>query len=273
MGVRVAVTGGSGFIGTAVRTELRRKEYDVVNIDNTNGADVLGSDFSRQVAECNSVIHLAGLLGTEELFADAENAIDVNIKGTVRVLEACRANNASFIGIAVPDVWANVYQATKQASRRLASAWHQNFDVPVAHVRAFNAFGPGQKHYGVQKIIPTFSVRAWAGLPIPIWGTGEQTVDLVYVDDIANMLVDVMRFGDDQVFDGGTGHPLTVNEVANIVLEVTGSRAGVEYYPMRKGETPTDIVAAGEGWDNLDRHPVFREDDLARTVRWYQEVR
>jgi nucleoside-diphosphate-sugar epimerase len=81
--VRVAVTGGSGFIGTAVRNELLRCGHDVINIDNRNGVDILGPDLASSVRECGSVIHLAGLLGTAELFDDAENAIDVNIKGTL----------------------------------------------------------------------------------------------------------------------------------------------------------------------------------------------
>src|SRR6478752_5341040 len=93
--------------------------------------------------------------------------------------------------------WANVYQATKLCSMKLATAWHRNFGVPVSHVRAFNAYGPGQK-YGVghpQKFLPTFASLAWRGEPIPIWGDGLQSVDPIHVDEVARMLVDATRFG------------------------------------------------------------------------------
>jgi len=84
----------------------------------------------------------------------------------------------------------------------MATAWHHAYDVGVSHVRAYNAYGPGQA-YGPghpQKILPTFARAAWEGRPIPIWGDGEQTVDLVHSDDVARMLVDALRFNDDAMF-------------------------------------------------------------------------
>lgn len=270
--MRYAVTGGDGFIGRYAVQYLRDRGDEAFSIDRASGIDILEDKLGPALRGTDGVIHLAGILGTEELFGSTEAAVDVNVKGTYRVLEACRDNGARFVGITMPQVWNNVYQATKRCGQDLAYAWNVNFEVPVSHVRAFNAFGPGQKHYGVQKIVPTFAVRAWSGRPIPIWGDGTQTIDLVHSADLGRMLVDALGFGDRQVFDGGTGRAFTVNQVAEWVLEVTGSRAGVEYLPMRKGETASsDLVAEGEGWDALGWHPEFREEELERTIVHYRQ--
>jgi UDP-glucose 4-epimerase len=268
----VAVTGSVGFIGSRVVETLRDAGCSIVGIDSQSGDNILSTALIRTFQTVDAVIHLAGVLGTAELFEDPMLAVKVNIEGTLRVLQACQASDTRFVGITMPEVWANVYQATKRCARELAKAWHQNYGVPVCHVRAFNVFGPRQKHHGVQKILPTFAIRAWRNEPIQIWGDGTQTVDLVFVDDIAQMLVDVLSFGDDQIFDGGTGHALSVLEVAELVIAITGSTGGVEYLPMRKGESPTTIVAAGEGWGLLENHPTFREADVVKTVEWYRGI-
>jgi UDP-glucose 4-epimerase len=270
--MRIAVTGSRGFIGKNVVTALKAQHHQVIEIDHQQGIDVLSPDLPYNLEECDGVIHLAGVLGTSELFDSAEAAVDVNVKGTLRVLQACQETGMRYVGITMPKVWDNVYQATKQCSRNLASAWHRHFGVPVSHVRAFNAFGPGQKVGLPQKIIPTFSSQAWQRLPITIWGDGTQHVDLVFVSDVARMLVDALQFGDDEVFDAGTGQAMTVNEVAYRVLSLARSEAGVAYLPMRRGEHGEGVVATGEGWDKLGWKPHFTVDDLTFTVESYRSV-
>jgi UDP-glucose 4-epimerase len=268
---RVVVTGGRGFIGGPVCDELTKRgfEPDIFGLEEGGIEDanrvydfVEGAEF---------VIHLAGVLGTHELFDSVRQAIDINVKGTVNVLDACWRHNACYVGITMPQVFPSVYTATKVAATKLATAYHYNFGLGVSHVRAFNAFGPGQA-YGPghpQKIVPTFAIKALRGEPIPIWGDGEQGVDLIHTSDLAIMLVDASQFTDDQVFDGGTGQSFTVNEVADMIKEIAGSKAPNEYLPMRRGEAPTQIVATGEGWDTLGWQPRFRHRDLVDTVNWY----
>lgn len=270
--MRVAVTGSSGFIGKHVCRELEAIGDEVVEIDHTNGIDILGPGLTEAMEGCGGVIHLAGVLGTAELFDNAEMAIDVNVKGTLRVLQAAQEHGMRYVGITMPPVWANVYQATKAAGRALASAWHRHHGLRVSHVRAFNVFGPGQKVGLPQKIVPTFASRAWSGEPIPIWGDGSQTVDLVYVTHVARMLVEALEFGNDDVFDAGTGESWTVNDVASLVLRITGSVAGVEYLPMRMGEHGPGVVAEGLGWRKLHWYPAFSMEDFTFTVESYRSV-
>lgn len=274
--MKIAVTGGGGFIGQAVIEEARRRQWFAWSFDRTHGNDIMG-DLS-DLRGADTVVHLAGVLGTAELFDDPYGAVDINVCGALNILNWCRDNGAGYVGITMPPVFPSVYTATKIAADRLATAWHHAYGVPVSHVRAFNAFGPGQKHGPghPQKIIPTFATLAWEGKPLPIWGDGLQTVDLVHSDDVARMLVTACRFGDDEVFDAGTGIALTVRDVAKFIItyvhERTGVSSEIEYLPMRPGEIATNIVANGDGWDRISWHPEFRWDRLAQVVDSYRPV-
>ena len=268
------VTGGDGFIGRQVMSEARVRGWLVRSFDRESGHDVRDfNDILGMVDGCDAVVHLAGVLGTHELFDTPHHAVQVNVSGSLNVLQACDRVGATYVGITMPQVFPSIYTATKVAATRLASAFAHSHGLEVAHVRAFNAFGAGQAH-GVghpQKIVPTFAVEAWAGRPIPIWGDGTQTVDLIDTVQLARMLVDAVDVGGDVTLDGGTGRAFTVNEVAEMVLDITGSTAGVEYLPMRRGEVPTNIVATGEGWDHLDWRPEFDVYDFRSAVMSYRD--
>lgn len=267
--MKIAITGGGGFIGKAAAKCAEAQGHEVVTFDRPDN-DVLGP--LNHLKGADAVVHLAGVLGTAELFDTAELAINVNIVGSLRIMDFCAGRNIPFVGITMPPVFQSVYTATKVCADRLATAWHLSKGMRCSKVRAFNAYGAGQKHGPghPQKILPTFATEAWAGRPIPVWGDGTQGVDLVHTDDLGRMLIDAIKFGDDEVFDGGTGVSLTVNEVAEFVLKVTGSTAGIQYLPMRAGEVPTKIVAAGDGWDKLGWKPEHSWDKVAECVMAYK---
>lgn len=280
----VGVTGGDGFIGSRLKQRLINaapvanggRSVLITDWDRSKGGDILDAQLAKIYEGCEVVIHLAGVLGTAELFDHPDEAIDVNIKGTLRVLDACHKVGARYIGITMPDIWQNVYQATKRCARDLAEAWAIHFGLHIAHVRAYNVFGEGQKVSGVQKIVPTFATKAWRGEPLPVWGTGAQMVDLIYVDDVADILARLSEVPppNGSIVEAGTGWGLTVENVANMVNEITGNEAGIQYLPMRKGEdlisTP---IAQKEGWRWLENKPEFRYPQLERTVQWYKDPR
>lgn len=268
--MRIAVTGGHGFIGAPTVRYAISQGHDAWMFDRSDGNDIMGN--LKGLDGAQAVIHLAGLLGTHELFDAAEEAVMVNVVGSLRIMEWCVERNARYVGIAMPDAFPSIYTATKIAAMRLATALHYSRGLKCSHVRAFNAYGPGQKHGPghPQKIIPTFAIEAWNGRPIPIWGDGSQTVDLVYAGDVAAMLVDATKFTNNETFDAGTGVAMSVNEVAKLALEVTGSPAGVQYHSMRDGEVPTEIVAQGEGWGLLGWKPEHDLDRLKDVIRWYK---
>lgn len=269
--MKIAVTGGNGLLGQATIRAAEDAGHDVWSFDRAFGLDVLGPLDALESADI--VIHLAGMLGTSELFDTPEQAVDVNVKGALRILQWCLDHDAAYVGITMPAVYPSVYTATKICAQSLATAWHLAFGVPVSHVRAFNAYGPGSRvsvpGYP-QKIVPTFARAAWSGQPIPVMGDGTQIVDLIHTDDIARMLIDATQHGDDAMFEAGTGQAVTVEEVATRILDITGSTAGIEHVPMRRGETPTQVVAAGEGWERLDWEPALDWDRFAEAVRTYR---
>jgi UDP-glucose 4-epimerase len=272
--MKITVTGGKGFIGEPTARIGKEMGHEVSFFDRRDGNDVLGD--LGPLEGSDAVIHLAGLLGTHELFDSIQDAIDVNITGSYRIMDWCLKNDARYVGILMPDVFPSIYRATKMASHNLAQALQHSRGLKCSHVRAFNAFGPGQAHGPghPQKILPTFAVNAWRGDPIPVWGDGRQTVDLVYVDDLAKLLVAATDFTNGEVFDGGTGHPFTVGGVASMVKALAGpSSSEIRYLPMRDGEKSTNIVAKGEGWHLLPKEllPKFRYGDLVDTVKWYKD--
>lgn len=272
--MKVLVTGSGGFIGSAVKEHLIAQGHEPIPYDLTDGNDIQDAAKLLKVSKgADAVVHLAGVLGTHELFDTIHKAIDVNIKGTVNVLEAAKANGMRYVGISMPPVFYSVYTATKICTGWLASSFHETYGVPVSHVRAYNAFGSNQ-HHGPghpQKIVPTFAVETWAGRPVPVWGSGNQTVDLIHTDDLARMLAQAINFGDDDTFDGGTGKAFTVNEVVKMVADIVGVEPQINYKPMRRGEKETDIVATGLGWDKLGWEPRFRHNQLVEAVYAYKD--
>jgi len=270
---RVAVTGGAGFIGRHTVAELERRDIEAISLDRSTGTDLLTSDLVSILRGCDAVIHLAGVLGTAELFDSVQTAIEVNMGGTARVLDAALRNDCRYVGITMPPVFPSIYTATKVGAGRIAEAYHHSFELPVCHVKAFNAYGPDQA-YGVghpQKILPTFSALSWRGKCMPIWGDGQQGVDMVHVDHIAEMLAqcaapvsrgrsvignsqtvreskpqpfpDQNYYCDGSTYDAGTGQHMTVLDVAMEIGKVTGSTK-VQFLPMRKGEIPQEKLVA-----------------------------
>jgi len=293
--MRAMITGSGGFIGRATVAHFLANGWEVVefNIPDHDVQDAQDVFDTVDAYEVDAVVHLAGVLGTHELFDTPHLAIDVNIKGSMNVLEACRHLNAAYIGITMPQVFPSLYTATKVATTKMASAYAHTHGLKVAHVRAFNAYGAGQAHGPghPQKIFPTFAYNATHGLPLPIWGNGQQGVDLIHTSDLARILFDatehtvkndVIRLND-LTFDGGSGQMLSVNQVAFLVNTLANGGDApmlVEYRPMRRGEIPTDIVATGENWNVLGygapgQHdglyvPAIRHHELVEAVEFYR---
>lgn len=272
----VLVTGGAGFIGRYVVERLLKDGKRVLVLDHVghqelmfeyDGVTLILGDMRDRVAvteamaHADGFIHLAGVLGTQETIGNPAPAIMTNIEGGLNVLEAAAQYDVPGVNIAVGNHWeSNPYSISKSTVERLVKMYNAYRGTSVSVVRALNAFGPRQSvaaPYGpskVRKIMPSFIMRALNGDDIEIYGDGDQIMDMIYVADVADFLVDALYATADNghfvdVIEAGTGADTTVNDIAETVLEAVRA-AGVDteskivHIPLRAGETPGAVVKA-----------------------------
>lgn len=287
--MKILVTGSGGFIGGAVRRAAEANGHEVEGFDRQHGRDVTEPEQCLSVwklAEPDAVIHLAGVLGTDELFDNPYDAVDVNVTGTLNVLNACRVGRVPvYVGISMPDVFPSLYTATKVCAERMARAYEHAHGLRVGHVVAYNAFGIGQA-WGEghpQKIIPTFATELAQGRPAPVWGSGNQTVSLVHVDDIGRMMVEMaerLNAGDRAPkWHAGPRETFKVVDVVRMVAEdLDLDSFDIRYLKMRRGEVESDLTPPPvDDWSGLparfgpSRLCVFRREQLTETVQWYRD--
>lgn len=291
---RVLVTGGQGFIGTYVRAELRARGIEPVSFDHHGPTDFLGDVLnyyavSEGVAITDGVIHLAGVLGTQETVKKPEPAVQTNILGSLNAFEACAHYQKPCVYIAVGNhTENNSYSITKTTAERFAFMFNKERGTEIAVVRALNAYGPGQKVGPVRKIMPNFIVPTLLGKPIEIYGDGEQRMDMIYVKDVATILVQALvtqlnpAYYRGWVFEAGTGKAPTVNTIAAVVRKVLYevhnlSSPNPRHLPMRPGETHRSTVVG----DPETLRPLFNGevppmldlvDGVERAVAYYRQV-
>ena len=292
--MKCVVTGGSGFIGSYVCEELAKDPnnevviFDLVppdadfamppNVRYVNGDIRFLEEVTSVVAGADEVYDIAGELGTSELCHANARAVTTNVVGAFNVLEACRLCGVKRVYHPTkPNDWLNTYSITKFSSEQFCMMYQAMYGMNVAVLKWFNAYGPRQHPYPVRKLLPTLCMQAVTGSPLTIFGTGEQTVDLIYVRDIARVCIQACReFGRlGKVLDLGSGEALSVNEVARMVIDFAGSSSKIEYLPMRTGEPEKSMIKADtigirERVDMSQFTPL--EVGLRETVEYYAEL-
>lgn len=283
----IGVTGSNGFIASWVISELRKRGYIVKGLQRHIGNVSKGFDLDniyigdmrdkeaveRFVSQCDGVIHLAGLLGTKETVDNPYPAVETNVIGGLNVLSASRVWNVPTVIITVGNYWMNnPYSITKNMIERFALMYAKEHSTPVNIVRGLNVFGPGQRIFPVKKITPTFIMKALRNEPIPVYGDGSQLMDMIYVEDMANILVDTLENTSKEnkgfLVEAGTGKGYTVKEQAELIIKLTGSRSELEFLPMRPGEDikNNDVVAK----DPVKYDYTSLEDGLLPTIEYYK---
>jgi len=307
--VKVVVTGGAGFIGSELVHQLAARGDEIEILDTLvsgkreNVADVLSDrvrlhevdirddDAVRRLVDGAEVVfHLACRGVRHSLHAPRENH-DVNATATLQLLTHSRnAGVAKFVHVSSSEVygtarWApmteehptyphTVYGASKLAGECYARAFHDTYGYPTVVVRPFNAYGPRSHHEGDSgEVIPKFMLRSMAKQPMVIFGDGTQTRDFTYVADSARAILE-LAFSDAAIgatVNVGSGRELTINELATIIANVTGSDAGVIHDAPRPGDVHRLIADSSRVEALCGFKPqVSFDEGLSRLKAWYE---
>lgn len=296
--MKVLVTGGAGFIGGYVVDALNGQGHEPLIFDHLGrggrGNEVFLGDIrdatavTEAMAHADSWIHLAGVLGTQETVRNPRPAVETNMIGAVNVLEAAAQYDLPGVNIAVGNYWmVNPYSITKHLAERFCEMYRNHRGTRVTVVRAFNAYGPRQEpvppygHSRVRKIMPFFICRALRGLPIEVYGDGDQVMDMIHVRDVAQVLTaalhhTVTKGPIDYPIEAGSGVATSVLDVAQAVINEIGD-GSVTHLPMRPGEeTGAKVLADTRTLYDLD--PEAYADTftslpvgVAETVPYYRE--
>lgn len=323
--MKILVTGGAGFIGSAVVRLAVGRGHQVVNLDALtyaacldNVASVAGAPgYAFEHADIrdraaldrifaahapDAVMHLAAESHVDRSIDGPGAFIETNVTGTYTLLEAARAwwvgqgkpAAFRFHHISTDEVFGSLgptgkftedtpydprspYSASKAASDHLVRAWHETYGLPVVLTNCSNNYGP---FHFPEKLIPVVILNALAGKPLPIYGTGANIRDWLYVEDHADALLLVLEKGrlGRSYNIGGENERTNLDLVRTLcgILDAKRPKASGSYadqitfvadrpgHDARYAIDPTRIRQE-LGW----RPSVTVEEGLARTVQWY----
>lgn len=307
------VIGGGGLIGSHVVERLLRDPvaevlvYDdfsrgrMANLEEAlrdervtfhpAGGDIRQTDILASAMEGSEVVFHLAALWLLQCHEYPRSAFDVNIAGTFNVLEACHqlgvrrmvfSSSASVYGDAVevpmteahPFNNRNFYGATKIAGEAMCEAFHHRYGLSYAALRYMNVYGARQDYRGTYiAVIMRMLDRIDRGLPLQVEGDGSQTFDFVSVSDVAEANVAAATASPSGVYNIGSGHPTTILELAELLLEVTDADVGIEHLPARGETFVTHRIGSTE---KAERELGFRasvglREGLARVIAWRRD--
>ncbi len=282
------VTGDTGFIGSNMKEFLIRRNVDVIGFSRRNGHDIFDvSDLRRAVKQSDIVYHFAAEAKPGESVLNPKHTVEVNIRGSLNVLEACREFNVPLIYPSSCEIYGdskvpirenfplnppNPYAASKAAIDRLCYTYYKCYGLDVKIVRLFNPYGP---HQQLNKIIPTFYFEAIKNKPITVYGDGTDTRDYVYISDIVWGLWLARDLPAGEAVNLATGRATTNLEVAKMIKSLTNSKSKIIFvdYPRAFGGIRHQIGSYEKaerliGW----RPKISLEEGLKKTLKWLTEI-
>jgi dTDP-glucose 4,6-dehydratase len=308
---RAVLTGGAGFLGSHLATELRRAGYEVVAVDNLStgsaanvahladdpGFTLLKHDVSTGIpvdAPVDAVLHFASPASPPAYLARPLETLAVGSEGTRHALELARVHGARFLLASTSEIYGDplvhpqaetylgnvnsvgprsVYDEAKRFAEAITMAYHREFELDAKIVRIFNTYGPRMAP-GDGRVVTNFLEQALSGKPLTVYGDGSQTRAFCWVDDEVRGFLALLA--SDWIGPMNLGNPneFTVLELAKIVIEVTGSDAEIVFEPLPVDD-PTrrrpDITLAREV---LGWEPEIElRAGVTRLAEWYRTTR
>lgn len=305
---RAVVTGGAGFLGSHLCTELRRRGVEVVALDNflTGTPDNLAhlaadTGFQLMERDVTDYVHVPGPVDLVLHFASPASPIDylklpihtlrVGSQGTHNALGLARDKGARFVLASTSEVygdplvhpqpetyWGNVnpvgprgvYDEAKRYAEALTEAYRTTHGVDTAIVRIFNTFGPRMRpHDG--RAIPTFIRQALRGEELTVAGDGSQTRSVCFVDDLVRGILALAESGHAGPMNIGNPNELEVLRIARDVIEAVGSSSRIRYIDRPVDDPQVRRPDTALATEALGWEPAVPwADGLARTVEWFR---
>jgi dTDP-glucose 4,6-dehydratase len=308
--MRILITGAAGFLGSHLCDRFLAEGHEVVGMDNfitgspDNVAHLAGrSDFRLVEHDVTRYIDLDGPLDGVLHFASPASPVDylelpiqtlkVGSLGTHNTLGLAKAKGARFLLASTSEVygdpqvhpqvesyWGNVnpvgprgvYDEAKRFAEAMTMAYHRFHGVETRIVRIFNTYGPRMRPSD-GRVVSNFIVQALRGDPLSIYGEGDQTRSFTYVDDLVDGIHRL--FFSDRVEPTNVGNPgeFTVRQLAERVLEMTGSRSELSFLPLPEDDPKVRRPDIGVARSVLDWEPrVPLEEGLRRTIPYFEKL-
>ena len=302
------VTGGAGFIGSHICDALLRDGQRVAVLDNFRSGkrsnlprasgdltiiegDVRELDgFAGRIGQVDAVVHLAALISGYDSLSAPDEYVDVNVRGLLRVIEFATARGVPRIvfassstvygnqaGVPLTETTApeplTVYALTKLAGEHLLRLYGAMHGLTHCSLRLFNVYGPRQApDHPYANVTCKFSHAAAHGLPVNLYGDGEQSRDFVYAADVVRAFMAVLDQSDASIYNVGTGHTARINQLIDELEQIGGRALEVK----RQAPWPNDIRSIRASIDRFAAEFGFRpevplSEGLRRTVEFFQE--